>query len=402
MLSPAVAPVEAQGDYLESSEHYEAVARRAVVVLRNAGGPFVLLISDVPVNARALAGSLSKVAGPDRTAIAISCGPALTVEDLDLHGVAAGRSAKNSRAEENLGVCSPSAHCPRVVRPPADIVYIFCKRDSFRDKLQPTILLCSSGFSRQLDHPALYPLTQRISARFDFQEVSAEETRAVLHNRLLAHRDRHAETRGFRRGMLIGLASSAVAMAAAVGVFLLTATVEQLWHERASTTQQPPEHEKTPTSRPVEPASSTAATDQAAVNSEIEAVLATELPSTSRASAPKTPSPASAPPPEPNISAEEIATLLARGDWFFSAGDITSARLFYERAVDAGNVWAAFRLGTIYDPSFRTQMGLSGSSADPSQALFWYQRARAVGVGKAEQPIKALAGSALERDSGSR
>ena len=47
---------------------------------------------------------------------------------------------------------------------------------------------------------------------------------------------------------------------------------------------------------------------------------------------------------EPRFSAAEIAALLARGDALLSSGDITSARLFYQRAADAGAGLAAVRL----------------------------------------------------------
>jgi len=41
-------------------------------------------------------------------------------------------------------------------------------------------------------------------------------------------------------------------------------------------------------------------------------------------------------PPSPRLAVAEVAALVARGDAFFDIGDITSARLFYERAADAG------------------------------------------------------------------
>src|SRR6202011_4251109 len=50
------------------------------------------------------------------------------------------------------------------------------------------------------------------------------------------------------------------------------------------------------------------------------------------------------------LSPEEAAALLARGDRLLSIGDVTSARLFYERAVDGGAGLAGVRLGETYDP----------------------------------------------------
>ncbi len=58
------------------------------------------------------------------------------------------------------------------------------------------------------------------------------------------------------------------------------------------------------------------------------------------------------PPSEPHASTAETALLLDRGDSLFRIGDVASARLFYERAADAGNGEAALRLGETFDPNF--------------------------------------------------
>jgi hypothetical protein len=101
------------------------------------------------------------------------------------------------------------------------------------------------------------------------------------------------------------------------------------------------------------------------------------------APAPKTP------PDQPRLAAAEIAALLARGDSLLEAGDIVSARLFYERASDARNGRAALRLGATYDPSFLDRVHLS-RYADAAQALAWYRRARDLGESGAELWIKGL------------
>lgn len=95
------------------------------------------------------------------------------------------------------------------------------------------------------------------------------------------------------------------------------------------------------------------------------------------------------PPAGPRLSDSEITALLARGDAFLSAGDITSARLFYERAADAGSGLAALRLGATFEPLFPGRAGI-GAAAYPAQALFWYRRARDLGVAEAEERIKRL------------
>ena len=85
------------------------------------------------------------------------------------------------------------------------------------------------------------------------------------------------------------------------------------------------------------------------------------------------------------LSAEETAALVARGDTLLSTGDIASARLFYERAADAGGGLAAIRLGETFDP-----LHLSGVRGDPAVALVWYRRARDLGATDAEVLLKAL------------
>ena len=87
-------------------------------------------------------------------------------------------------------------------------------------------------------------------------------------------------------------------------------------------------------------------------------------------------SPALTEPAGPRLSAVETAALVARGDAFVSAGDITSARAFFERAADAGDSQAAMRTAVTFDPAFLERVGLHGVRGDPEQALFWYRRAR--------------------------
>src|SRR5207244_12726785 len=73
-------------------------------------------------------------------------------------------------------------------------------------------------------------------------------------------------------------------------------------------------------------------------------------------------------PPSTRLSAAETAELLARGDGFLRMGDIASARLFSERAADAGDGWAALQLGATFDPTFLGRSGLRGLRGDPAEA----------------------------------
>lgn len=80
-------------------------------------------------------------------------------------------------------------------------------------------------------------------------------------------------------------------------------------------------------------------------------------------------------PPRLVLSAAEIGELLARGDAFFRIGDLTSARLFYERAADAGNGQGAMRMGATFDPAFLGQAGSRSVQGDPAKARAWYRKA---------------------------
>jgi len=85
----------------------------------------------------------------------------------------------------------------------------------------------------------------------------------------------------------------------------------------------------------------------------------------------------------------DTAPLLERGDGLFAVGDIASARLFYQRAAEAGDARAALRLGESYDPAFleRARLRVQG---DRTLAMFWYGRARDLGASEAEILLKAM------------
>jgi hypothetical protein len=82
------------------------------------------------------------------------------------------------------------------------------------------------------------------------------------------------------------------------------------------------------------------------------------------------------PTPPPRLSAAEIVTLVARGDRFFAQRDIASARLFYERAADAGDGQSALKLAKTFDPLFLYFAHLNTVRGDAGTAAYWYRRAR--------------------------
>lgn len=95
---------------------------------------------------------------------------------------------------------------------------------------------------------------------------------------------------------------------------------------------------------------------------------------------------------EPGLSPDAILSLVARGDALFSTRDIASARLFYERAADEGDAQAALRLGETYDANFLAQAHMSGVLGDAAAAAKWYRRARDLGSGEADLLLSGAVG----------
>ncbi len=93
--------------------------------------------------------------------------------------------------------------------------------------------------------------------------------------------------------------------------------------------------------------------------------------------------------PNDQAANDQAAGLLIRGDAFLRAGDVASARLFYERAADGGDGEAALRAGATFDPIFLASIGLR-MRGDPARALDWYRRALALGASNAEPYLHRL------------
>jgi TPR repeat protein len=90
------------------------------------------------------------------------------------------------------------------------------------------------------------------------------------------------------------------------------------------------------------------------------------------------------------LADRQLRELLARGDVFLRAGDLTSARLFYERAADAGDGQAAFRVGATFDPTFLASAGLRNLRGDLAKARLWYHRALGLGASEAQPHLNNL------------
>ena len=428
-------PIGAHSHYIASGAHYEVVARRIVASLRDSGRSMVLVTGDPPADPRFLSEALGNLAGPGYAVVNISCGPELKREDLE-------RAVLTPAKPKATGV-SAEPGCSASTSP----LFVFGDFDRLsdrqiedvyegtrgRDRLQPAaVLLAPLDFHARLESPSLQFLKQRIAAQFRFHEVGDDEAIAVLHDQLLAQRDRRVEARGFRRGILIGSAAGGVAIVATIGVFILHSTTEQVYEAPASPRRSNSQSAGAPLLRPAGEATRSSVIEQPAPKADATSALTTAPSPSPALTAPPSPAltaPSAAltapplaavrappapsalalppttvenqppiaappalvhPPTGPRLSAAEITELLVRGDAFFGTGDIISARLCYERAANAESGLAALRLGTTFDPIVLGRAGVQGITADPVQALSWYRRARELGMVEAEQRIKVL------------
>ncbi len=86
------------------------------------------------------------------------------------------------------------------------------------------------------------------------------------------------------------------------------------------------------------------------------------------------------PNPEPasTLSADEIQVLLSHGRDLQRVGYFAGARLFFQRAAEAGSAEAARALGETYDPVEFQKLGVRGLRPDAALARQWYDRAQAL------------------------
>lgn len=96
--------------------------------------------------------------------------------------------------------------------------------------------------------------------------------------------------------------------------------------------------------------------------------------------------------PRPQRLAQtEAKDFMARGNQFLELGDIAAARLFYELALDHGEVRAATAVAKTFDPLYLRERGVLGAKGNPDMAMRWYKRAIEAGDLEAVTRLKALA-----------
>jgi hypothetical protein len=386
-------------DFFATDAHYESLAARIVGAVHN-GRKFILVTGDPPVSPHLLSQALSKVAQLRHAVGDIQCGPELRSDELPL--TAASVAPRRASDGETGELDSPV---------PASALLVFDDLDRLSEQQikeireamlsesyesSAAVLVAHRGCLAPLEMRALCFLEEGLGVHFRLQEVGPEESIAYLRHRL-ARIQQHRRALRLPRGVFGGLLASGFIITASIGAFLFVRPVveragnpngaatdtssiahtlapERTIDEvlRAVSAQAAPTSEPAPIAAPPPPAFALAPEGTPPVTPPIAAPA--ETPSTTG----------------PRLSATEIAAFLARGDKFLAIADIVSARLFYERAADAGDASAAIRLGTTFDPTFLKRAGMRGDFGDQAQALSWYRRARDLGGADAERWLTRL------------
>ena len=117
-----------------------------------------------------------------------------------------------------------------------------------------------------------------------------------------------------------------------------------------------------------------------------------------RAGVPEAAERSAAPPPPVTQPAtpqdrERALRLVKKGDEQLTEGNVAAARLFYERAADAGLAQGAMALAGTFDAAELARLGVRGIQPDTKEARRWYERARQLGASDAEARLARLGGS---------
>ena len=100
------------------------------------------------------------------------------------------------------------------------------------------------------------------------------------------------------------------------------------------------------------------------------------------------------PPLSAKIDSALADQLVRRADAMLQQGDISAARLLYERAADTGSGPAATAMGKTFDPVFLAEIGAVGLQPDPARAASWYGRGSSLGDPEARTRLQALQSAA--------
>ncbi|CAN7604784.1 hypothetical protein LJR090_005234 [Bosea sp. LjRoot90] len=89
-------------------------------------------------------------------------------------------------------------------------------------------------------------------------------------------------------------------------------------------------------------------------------------------------------------SSPDAARLIARASALLGQGDIGSARIVLERAVETGSARASFMLAETYDPRILSAWGTYGTRGEVTRARELYARAQVGGIREAKDRVDAL------------
>ena len=385
--SDGAAAVEPASGYLASELHYLSVAGRILAAL---GGKdkLALVTGDAPVDPQPLSEALRKLAGPRHRVIGISCGPELTGEEVSRAGAvvamlpAGGGMVTISDTPETDAPLFVFDEAERLSDRQLGEICAAIQRGAKQNAAG--VLLARRGFLARMQEPPLQFLREAVALQLRFDEIGDDEGIDFLRHQL-AVRHSQVETRRGRPIFFRSLAVLAVLSAIGVGASLA------LHYVRTPDVRTP--DVKTPDEQSVAPLGNPPGGNPPGGNPPRGNYPAGNYPPAPRAATtPQTPPPPVQSPAGQHLSATELAGLVTRGDEFLSAGDIASARLFYERAADAGDSAAALRLGATFDPNFLGRVGVRGNPGDPAQAASWYRRARDLGDAAAAERLKKLEG----------
>jgi hypothetical protein len=92
----------------------------------------------------------------------------------------------------------------------------------------------------------------------------------------------------------------------------------------------------------------------------------------------------------PEAGEQSLLRLLARGELLLDTGEVEAARLLLRTAAEGGSVAAALKLAQTYDPGEMRRLGMAETSADPAQAVRWYERAQSLGSPTAAARLSEL------------
>ena len=100
--------------------------------------------------------------------------------------------------------------------------------------------------------------------------------------------------------------------------------------------------------------------------------------------------PKSSQPPPLTEEQQRALPFINRGNEQLGQGNVAAARLFFQRAADAGLAQGALALAATYDPAELARIGARFVQPDPQMARKWYERARQLGDPEAEERLKQL------------